>query len=205
MVAQQLPSRSLNAFSDGASTTEGGSLFHGPTTQTANAACCRTCWNPGCRTKAAHASGSQLAHRNTLPEAGSCYRGITCRPWSTLSEECGSAWTKAVALVAAQDISIHVGPSRLASQAFASSPQASDLFGDTAPLPRLHRRVWVAPLPSRGVGGLLASVQQSPGASWRKQHDRARTLPCTARRAWRKCRWPRYGFKYQCIRIYNWW
>ncbi len=45
--------------------------------------------------------------------------------------------------------------------------QASNLFGDTAPLPGLHSRVGVAPLPSRRVGRLLASVQQSPGASKR--------------------------------------
>ncbi len=31
IVAQQLSSRSLSALSDGASATEGGSLFHGPT------------------------------------------------------------------------------------------------------------------------------------------------------------------------------
>ncbi len=41
MVAEQLSSRSLNAFSDGASATDGGSLFHGPTTRTKNAACRR--------------------------------------------------------------------------------------------------------------------------------------------------------------------
>ncbi len=69
---------------------------------------------------------------------------------------------EAVALAAAQDIVIHVSLSRIASQAFASSPQSSDLFGDTAPLPGLHNRVWVAPSPSRGVGRLLVSVQQTP-------------------------------------------
>ncbi len=98
-----------------------------------------------------HEGSSQLAHRKTLPEAGSCYRGITCRPCSALSAECGSAWTEAIALTAAQDIALYVGPSRIASQAFASSPQASDLFGDTAPLPGLHSRVGVASSPSRGV------------------------------------------------------
>ncbi len=50
MVAQQLSSRSLNVFSDGASATEGGSLFHGPTTRTVSAACHRASWNRGCRT-----------------------------------------------------------------------------------------------------------------------------------------------------------
>ncbi len=113
----------------------------------------------------AHEGGLQQAHRKTLPEAGSGYRGKGCRPLSTLTEECGSAWTEAIALAAAQDIAIHVGPSRIVSQAFASSQQASDLSGDTAPLPGLHSRVGVAPSPGRGVGRLLASVQQSPGAS----------------------------------------
>ncbi len=32
-------------------------------------------------------------------------------------EECGSAWTEVVALAAAQEIAIHVGPSRIPSQA----------------------------------------------------------------------------------------
>ncbi len=37
---------------------------------------------------------------------------------------------EAIALGAAQDIAIHVGPRRIASQDFASSPQASDHFLD---------------------------------------------------------------------------
>ncbi len=50
IVEQQQSSRSLNALSDGASATEGGSLFHGLTTRTANAACHRVSWNRGCST-----------------------------------------------------------------------------------------------------------------------------------------------------------
>ncbi len=50
MVAQQLSSCFLNAFSDGASATEGGSLFHSPITRTANSACRRASWNQGCQT-----------------------------------------------------------------------------------------------------------------------------------------------------------
>ncbi len=49
-VFPKLSSCSLNALSDGASATEGGSLFHDPTTWTANAVCRRTSWIRGCRT-----------------------------------------------------------------------------------------------------------------------------------------------------------
>ncbi len=73
----------------------------------------------------AHEGGLQLVHGKPLPEAGSGYRGINCRPLSTMSEESGAAWTESVALAATQDIAIHVGPSRIVSQAFATSSQAS--------------------------------------------------------------------------------
>ncbi len=68
-----------------------------------------------------------------------------------MSEKCGSAWTEVVALAVAQDITIYGGHSRIMSQAFASSTQASDLVGGTAPLPGLPTRVGVATSPSRGV------------------------------------------------------
>ncbi len=51
-----------------------------------------------------------------------------------LPEVCGTAWAEPVALAATQDIAVHGDPSGIASQAFASSAQASDLFGDMAPL-----------------------------------------------------------------------
>ncbi len=45
--------------------------------------------------------GSQLAHRKCLPEAGSRYLGISCRPCSTLPEESGAARTEVEALTVA--------------------------------------------------------------------------------------------------------
>ncbi len=51
---------------------------------------------------------------------------------------------EAVAHAAAQNIAIHGGPSRIASQAFTSPPQASDKFGDVSQLSGLHTRVEIA-------------------------------------------------------------
>ncbi len=98
-------------------------------------------------------------YRKTLPEADSGYHGINCRPWSTLSEEFGSAWTEAVALAVAQGTVIHGGPSSMAPRDFAYSSQSLDRFGYAAPLPGLHSLVEVAPSQSRGEGRLLHSVQ----------------------------------------------
>ncbi len=70
--AVQLSGRSLNALSDGASATESGSLFHGPTNRTAYAAYRRaSCYRADGPWIDAHEGGLQQAHRKNLTEAGS--------------------------------------------------------------------------------------------------------------------------------------
>ncbi len=96
MVNQQLSRRFLKALSHGASATKSGSLFHVQPLELQK-------WlafvRAGIRAEGPSIDGgSQLVHRNTLPEAGSGYRGINSRPWSTLPEDCGAAWTEAEAL-----------------------------------------------------------------------------------------------------------
>ncbi len=73
----------------------------------------------------AHECGSQLAHRNTLPEAGSGCHEMNCRPWSMLPEKCGAEWTEAVALAVKHDFAIHGELPHIVSQAFVSFLQAS--------------------------------------------------------------------------------
>ncbi len=73
-------------------------------------------------------SGSQLGHRKTFPEADLGNRGIHCRLLLTSTAECGAPWRKAEALAVAQNIAINGSPLRIASQAFATYPQISDLL-----------------------------------------------------------------------------
>ncbi len=82
MVDKQSSSRSLNAFSDDASATEGDSLFHGLTTRMQmQLAFGRVGIGAAGTSVDAHEDDSQLAHRKTRPEPGSGYRGkkIICR------------------------------------------------------------------------------------------------------------------------------
>ncbi len=75
MVAQQLSSRPLNAFSEGASETKVGSLFHGPTTRYAvmlangqvDIGAAEPCID-------AREGGLQPTHQKSLPEAIPGYR-----------------------------------------------------------------------------------------------------------------------------------